>query len=173
VFIMMNPGSSKPLVEVAPVELRDAALVPTKPDRTQYQLMRLMGVQGWERVKVLNLSDLRVPRSQDFFKRVKAFEDQEGHDGHSIFSKARHELVSGLGRQPGGPIMAAWGVDPALKQLAKMALQALSSASILGLRHDNGEWAYRHSLPQTTSAQERWRREALDMLRASCPIRGQ
>ena len=48
VFIMMNPGSSRPLV---PVDNRIHAddihdlrvsLVPTKPDTTQYQVMRLM-----------------------------------------------------------------------------------------------------------------------------------
>lgn len=64
VFIMMNPGSSKPL---APVNNRVHArgihklvvtLVPTKPDTTQYQVMRLMHYRQWRHVRVLNLSDL-------------------------------------------------------------------------------------------------------------------
>src|ERR1700722_18843393 len=46
VFIMMNPGSSRPLVEVNNHIRADAisdlriSLVPTKPDTTQYQVMR-------------------------------------------------------------------------------------------------------------------------------------
>lgn len=44
VFVMMNPGKSKPVEAVDSVELSDAKLVPTKPDSTQYQLMRLMGM---------------------------------------------------------------------------------------------------------------------------------
>lgn len=173
VFVMMNPGSSKPLEQGSPAAPWDAALAPTKPDTTQYQLMRLMGVLGWNRVRVLNLSDLRASRSQDFFELVKSFEDLEGHGGHSIFSSTRQsELVSALVRKAGGPIVAAWGVDPTLKQLATNALQALQGDSILGLAHDNGEWAYRHPLPQTAPAQELWRRNALEMIQAKRPARG-
>src|SRR5277367_4646709 len=48
VFIMMNPGSSRPLVEVdnrisaKAIHELPISLVPTKPDTTQYQVMRIM-----------------------------------------------------------------------------------------------------------------------------------
>ena len=48
VFIMMNPGSSSPLDEVSnciPISAlhkMPISLVPAKPDKTQYQAMRLM-----------------------------------------------------------------------------------------------------------------------------------
>lgn len=167
VFIMMNPGSSHPLGGDAEVELSDARLVPTKPDTTQYQLMRLMSAMGWQRVKVLNLSDLRVTRSADFFERVQEFEARESHDGHSLFAKSRrHELAPALSRRSDAPIVAAWGVDKALQKLAVAAQKALPSMPVLGLRHQNGPWAYRHPLPQTAGAQIQWRRDALLVLRA-------
>jgi hypothetical protein len=122
---------------------------------------------GWQRVKVLNLSDLRVTRSADFFERVEEFEEREGHDGHSLFAKTRRrELLSALSRKTGAPIVAAWGVDRALRRLALNAQEALKGASIRGLPHHNGPWAYRHPLPQTADAQACWRRDALSMVRA-------
>ncbi|WP_162247144.1 DUF1643 domain-containing protein [Rhizobacter sp. Root404] len=169
VFIMMNPGSSEPVVEVEPVELRRAAIVATKPDITQYQLMRLMGVLDWSFIKVLNLSDLRERKSALFYKRFRAFEKQEEQDGHSIFSRNRRaDLEAGLTRKSGAPVVLAWGVNPALRGLAKSALLGLNPSVALGLLHDNGEWAYRHPLPRNRAAQRLWRREALEMLQAKC-----
>jgi len=61
VFIMMNPGSSRPLVEVnnniseKNISQLEVSLVPTKPDTTQYQVMRLMHYCSWNHVRVLNL----------------------------------------------------------------------------------------------------------------------
>src|SRR5438128_2289474 len=73
IFVMMNPGSSRPLVEVdnrirasGIHELR-VSLVPTKPDTTQYQVMRLMHHCQWRHVRVLNLSDIRCAGSGEFF----------------------------------------------------------------------------------------------------------
>ena len=72
VFVMMNPGSSRPLVEVNnPIHAKaihklPISLVPTRPDTTQYQVMRLMHFRCWRHVRVLNLSDLRNPKSAEF-----------------------------------------------------------------------------------------------------------
>lgn len=169
VFIMMNPGSSEPMVEVDTLALRQAAMVATKPDTTQYQLMRLMGVLGWHWVKVLNLSDLRERSSEVFYQRFKEFENLEEHEGHSIFSTTREaDLAAGLCRKSGAPVVLAWGVNPALRGLAQSALQALNRTVVLGLLHGNGEWAYRHPLPRTSAAQRQWRHDALELLQAQC-----
>jgi len=69
IFIMMNPGSSRPLEEVDNVVSEDninkleISLVPTKPDTTQYQVMRVMHYCNWNHVRVLNISDMRDPKS--------------------------------------------------------------------------------------------------------------
>ena len=77
VFIMMNPGSSKPLVDVSQQIAADAidrlhvSLVPTRPDTTQYQVMRLMHFLQWRHVRVLNLSDLRCSKSPEFIQQFE------------------------------------------------------------------------------------------------------
>lgn len=76
VFIMMNPGSSRPLTEVdnrihaKAIHELPISLVPTKPDTTQYQVMRVMHHCEWRHVRVLNLSDLRCPQSSVFNSRA-------------------------------------------------------------------------------------------------------
>jgi len=53
IFIMMNPGSSRPLTEVnnrihaKAIHELPISLVPTKPDTTQYQVMRIMHYCEW------------------------------------------------------------------------------------------------------------------------------
>ena len=97
---MMNPGSSRPLVEVnnriharAIYEL-PISLVPTKPDTTQYQVMRLMHFREWRHVRVLNLSDLRSPKSTEFIKLFQRLEAASNFDSHSVFSDARTAELS-------------------------------------------------------------------------------
>src|SRR5436309_3436598 len=68
IFIMMNPGSSRPLTEVdnhihaKAIHDLSISMVPTKPDTTQYQVMRVMYFCEWRHVRVLNLSDFRCPK---------------------------------------------------------------------------------------------------------------
>ncbi|MBB3182286.1 hypothetical protein [Variovorax sp. Sphag1AA] len=165
VFVMMNPGDSKPLLGTESAPKHEARLVATRPDRTQFQLMRLMGMLGWQRVRVLNLSDLRNPRSSSFYEQLKGFKAHEGHNGHSIFSTTRKaELAGALARKPGAPIVAAWGVGRPLKDLATNAVDALNGKAV-GLNHPRGAWAYRHPLPQRNGPQIQWRLDALELLR--------
>ena len=69
VAVMMNPGASRPLAEP------DAdGWAPAVPDRTQYQLMKLAlhaQQRGWalRHIRVLNLSDLRTPKSAALSRR--------------------------------------------------------------------------------------------------------
>src|SRR6202042_3301860 len=100
VFIMMNPGSSRPLNEVdnrihaKAIHELSISLVPTKPDTTQYQVMRVMHHCEWRHVRVLNLSDLRCTKSVKFFKQFKQLEAVASFDSHSVFSSRRkHELA--------------------------------------------------------------------------------
>jgi len=56
IFIMMNPGSSKPMDENKKIISYTSAnqlvvsLIPTKPDTTQYQLMRVMKYYKWNHI---------------------------------------------------------------------------------------------------------------------------
>lgn len=158
VVVMMNPGSSAP----KPGFARENGMVPTVPDPTQYQVMRLMEKCQWGRVRVLNLSDLRNADSADFRERLKL----SGEDiGHSIFSPKRTaELQAGLDRAPGAPIIAAWGCHNGLESLATLALDALKGNSIIGRPGVHGEWRYWHPLLRNAKFQRQWVEEVFAQL---------
>jgi hypothetical protein len=164
IFIMMNPGSSRPLVEVRNHVRADAihqlliSLVPTKPDTTQYQVMRLMHYCGWKHVRVLNLSDLRCSKSGLFFKQFQRLEEETSFDSHSIFSSRRKtELASKLTEYHCVPVVRAWGVSPALDPLIERCLSRIGkNNTIRGLLKDGTTDKYLHPLPSLQSQQQLW-----------------
>lgn len=149
VFVMMNPGSSWPLQggwDGAAPRSTPKRLVLAKPDTTQYQVMRVMDRMRWERVRVINLSDLHESRSSEFVRRYPAL-----GQAHSIFSAGRRgELARELQRQDGAPLVLAWGVHPRLAPLIAQALPLLKEAGpCLGVqRPDVAGGGYFHLLPQ-------------------------
>ena len=149
VAVMMNPGASRPLATP------DAnGWAPAVPDRTQYQLMKLaLHAQGRglaiRHIRVINLSDLRTPKSAALFEALAGLND----DRHSMFSPRRAaELRQALGGE--APLLRAWGMAKPLGPLASLALSDLGSRKVLGLT-DNGVH-YRHPLPQRADLQTRW-----------------
>ncbi len=160
VVIMMNPGSSVPL-EVKPCEVYSAATiknltpdyVDTKPDTTQYQIMRLMLLKEWKHVRVINLSDLRTPKSSELFKTLKKMKSLQ----HSIFSKKRKsELASRLARKKKAPVICAWGLDNSLLGLIDMAKQALNGIAVIGYADNESTFQFRHASPQKKSEKLEW-----------------
>jgi hypothetical protein len=150
VAVMMNPGGSRPLAEP------DAdGWAPALPDRTQYQLMRLAlraQAAGWplRHIRVINLSDLRTPKSAELFATLAVL----GGDRHSIFSAARtDELAHALGPVQ-VPVLRAWGLARELAALARRAMAATAMHPVLGLT--DKEPFYRHPLPQRADLQQAW-----------------
>lgn len=150
VAVMMNPGASRPLQ--APQADGWAEAV---PDRTQYQLMKLalaaqaQNTRVIRHIRVINLSDLRTPKSAELFKLLH-------HVGgwHSLFDASRtHELRQALGCAD-VPVLRAWGLSPHLRGLAQQASQALAGHPVLGLSDDGMAW--RHPLPQRADLQRAW-----------------
>lgn len=164
VFVMMNPGSSKPLVEVnnriraRAIHRLAISLVPTKPDTTQYQVMRLMRVRQWRHVRVLNLSDLRSAKSAEFIKLFLRLERDSGFDSHSIFSEARaDELSLKLPKSRKTPLVLAWGLSEKLNPLIERCLARLHrNSNILGLLNEGTTNKYRHPLPSLQRDQRKW-----------------
>jgi hypothetical protein len=151
VAVMMNPGGSRPL------GVTDAdGWAPALPDRTQYQLMKLSLLaqrsgRPIRHIRVINLSDLRTPKSAELFDALATLTD----DRHSIFSAQRApQLHRSLGGDARSPVLRAWGLSPQLTRLAGAAVVATSDCEVLGLT-DNG-LAYRHPLPQRAVYQQRW-----------------
>jgi hypothetical protein len=139
IFIMMNPGSSKPeesTLELFNYDVGDMNkmafknyLVKAKPDITQYQVMRVMKNNDWNHVRVINLSDIREPKSSLFFKKCKEFH----HDDfiHSIFSDIRaDELMNALNIDSEIPLVLAWGTSNELKELAIICNTQLQNINI-------------------------------------------
>jgi hypothetical protein len=164
VFIMMNPGSSRPLVEVnnriraRAIHKLPISLVPTKPDTTQYQVMRLMHFRGWRHVRVLNLSDLRSPKSAEFIKLFQRLEDESNFESHSVFSDARtDELLLKLPKSRKTPLVLAWGISDKLTPLIDRCTSSLPrKCKIIGLLEPDTTDKYRHPLPSLQKDQRHW-----------------
>jgi hypothetical protein len=164
VFIMMNPGSSRPLVEVNNRIHADAihelpiSLVPTKPDTTQYQVMRVMHYCDWRHVRVLNLSDLRCSKSSEFFKQFKRLEEEASFDSHSIFSERRTtELALKLTLHSAIPVIRAWGLSASLDQLIERCTSKLSNnKALMGLLKEGSMNKYLHPLPSLQKQKLLW-----------------
>jgi hypothetical protein len=164
VFIMMNPGSSRPLVKVnnhiraQAIHKLAISLVPTKPDTTQYQVMRLMHFREWRHVRVLNLSDLRSPKSADFIKTFQRLERDSHFDSHSIFSEARtDELAIKLPKKRSTLLVLAWGMSEKLNPLIERCLARLPPKSrFKGLMEQGTTNKYRHPLPSLQKDQRIW-----------------
>lgn len=161
-FIMMNPGSSRPLTEVnnrihaKAIHELPVSLVPTKPDTTQYQVMRLMHHCEWRHVRVLNLSDLRCSQSGVFFEQFMGLEDDFSFEAHSVFSDRRRDELA-LKLIDGFSVIRAWGVSPHLDPLIDRCMSKLIEAKVVrGLLKDGTTQKYLHPLPSLQSQQVEW-----------------
>ncbi len=174
VFVMMNPGSSRPVEETSQsidagrISEMQPELAPTVPDTTQYQVMRVMHYKGWQHVRVINLSDLRDPRSGSFAQRYSQLERESGRTVHSMFYAERSTQLSyHLSRKPGGPIVCAWGVSDDLNPLIERAMKALASEpKVTGLAKPGQEGKYFHPLPSLQRQKEQWVVQMLEQLNA-------
>ncbi|MFM7895976.1 MAG: hypothetical protein ACKO8L_08615 [Flavobacterium sp.] len=144
IVIMMNPGSSKPLDEKHVVKNyrfegylkeKNFTLIPTKPDSAQYQIMRLMELNNWNFVRILNLSDLRNGNSSNFKKEFKKALDVDTSSPHCItHPKRKQELKNALISKT-NKIIAAWGE---IKELENSAKEILSlDFEIIGVPREN------------------------------------
>jgi hypothetical protein len=147
--IMMNPGGSKPLNgdEVSGIETL------AKPDKTQDQIMSVMLNCNFEYARVLNLSDLREPKSSDFIEEIIKM-DSQGIT-HSIFHKARINDLNKLWVK-NVPVIFGWGVHYKLKPLALKALSFCNFSNPIGIQKPKYPWAFYHPLPRGANKQKEW-----------------
>lgn len=175
VIIMMNPGSSKPLsgqpeeLKTGQLPLTHKKLVSTKPDTTQYQLMRVMHYCGWDYVRVLNLSDLREPKSGNFAKQYRRLESDQQYREHSIFCDSRsRELAQAFRRKPDAPIICAWGISPLLDPLIDQCTRAIRQyGDLVGLQKEDAPHRYFHPLPALQSAKRKWVTDMVALLKTT------
>lgn len=152
ILIMMNPGSSHPIGTKSFIDIHKKfcnKIVPTIPDNTQYQIMRVMEKCNFHYARVLNLSDLCESKSNCFYAKIKNLKIK-----HSIFQDERESDFNDLFNTNAKQI-AAWGVNNALKNLAESALKKISKNKI-GWNKPNIEWTYYHPLPPNKHKQDEW-----------------
>jgi hypothetical protein len=174
IAIMMNPGSSHPIEQGDTDNLISMPLpagfpkplVLTQPDNTQYQIMRIMVSMHWQHVRVLNISDLRDPKSPSFIARTqKLAAAQPGGSTHSLFCEARAvERKSMLHRKPGAPIIIGWGQDSGLIPLAKQCLKCLNGDKIVTVPAGNDPALTAHPSPMLQKKKEAWLASILQAL---------
>lgn len=147
--IMMNPGGSKPLNEIDNSNTETLA----KPDVTQNQIMKIMLNGNFKYARVLNLSDIREPKSKIFYTKIK--EMDKLNIAHSIFSESRKEDFNKLWVH-NVPVVFGWGVNRKLKNLALKAIEKTDVSNPVGVQKLNFPWAYYHPLPPNNNKQKEW-----------------
>ena len=155
--VMMNPGSSKPKDGNENSKFETRAI----PDNTQDQIMRVMENCDFEFARILNLSDLREPRSSVFYKKIEQLEKQKL--SHSIFDVKRKADYEAL-FEKGIPVIYAWGVNKKLSELARMASKRIGEIHPIGLNKKGVNYAYYHPLPQNYTKQKEWAEMITEMI---------
>jgi hypothetical protein len=165
VVIMMNPGSSRPIEDgdtdrlltmPLPIDFKKP-LVLTQPDNTQYQIMRIAVSKGWKHVRILNISDIRDPKSPSFIARTKALDGIPGGGAHSLFSKVRkNEREQMLRRKPGAPFILGWGQDAGLIPLAEQCLSCIEGEKVVTIPSESNPILTAHPSPMMQAKKEEW-----------------
>ena len=107
---------------------------------------------------MLNLSDLRSPKSAEFIKLFQRLEDDSNFDSHSVFSDARtDELSLKLLKSRKTPLVLAWGISDKLTPLIDRCMSRLPRKSkVIGLLEPGTTKKYRHPLPSLQRDQRHW-----------------
>lgn len=156
--VMMTPGSSYPLDKIDNNTVASEAV----PDKTQDQIMKVMNSAGFDYARILNLSDLRTPNSNDLYKFLKS--EKSRIFPHSIFDDKRKIELDTLFVK-GVPVIYGWGVNPALNSLVEMAVKTIKCDTPIGIKKDRTEHSYYHPLPQVYQDQVEWVNKVTQMLK--------
>jgi hypothetical protein len=171
VFVMMNPGSSKPESKAdngqGPWSETKifVDLVKAKPDPTQYMLASLAIEKGWKRILVINLSDVREADSNKFVKKLKQLPVY-----HSVFSTSRNDDLRKLLEKSKDKrkVYVAWGLkqEKVFLELATMVKRRIEDMGFepIGVEAEFNDVLYEHPLPKTWEKRRVWLRKMVDLI---------
>lgn len=164
IVIMVNPGSCTPKdsAYIYPPHHEKGKFVKANTDPTQYQLMRLMKRMDYDRLDILNLSDICAGNFTEFQRQFNQLETL-GIDSHSIFSIEREEELARLTRHD-VPIILGWGTNSGLRNMAITALKALKGKMLYGLEYDTEPY-YRHPNPMLQTRCIAWLNDMEEQLK--------
>lgn len=159
--VMMNPGSSRPLHstdkshEVKSFSEADKLLlkgkfIPAHPDPTQYQVERVMHRMKWNHVRVINLADVREPKSYVFTDSIRK------KNPYSIFSEERRTALLQLCTNE--TVICGWGMDRKLTPLIDPAVDFLkeNQVKVIGQANDAQDIYFRHPSPMMKTGKMKW-----------------
>ena len=148
--VLLNPGTCLPLAGTDSVSLLTGGverlpLLPATPDNTLHQLMRLMERMNWHHLRVINLTDLRTGKFEEY-REGQIFMEQYGDVRHTIFSEERrNELVPYM--KETSVMIAGWGTKSAIGPAAERAHAILSeTGKVYGLDYHKHPLYY-HPFP--------------------------
>lgn len=165
--VMMNPGSSRPInhdyeeksyhVDNLERLINYREFVPTRPDNSQYQIMRLMVGQGWKHVRILNLSDLRSGNSGQFKKMFISAAESDASHPHSIFHSDRRQELFGLTYMEEPAVIFAWGKTTFLSEFATEAISIFHIyPRLCGIKVKGDSVSYYHANQRTPDRLRGW-----------------
>jgi hypothetical protein len=159
IFVLANPGLCTPKqssYEIPHLSVEETAVNYTlaKTDNTQYQIMRFMQLKNWNKILLINLSDIRAGNLNEFRKKLNEAK-KAGFESHSIFSALRVNELKKVIAQCTGQTILAWGTDPIVKQLANRACDVLPQERIIGMKHEKAPFYY-HASPTPLKGKIRW-----------------
>ncbi|MCM3611055.1 hypothetical protein M4S82_07290 [Planococcus sp. MERTA32b] len=137
-FVLLNPGKCLPVdgeetISLLTGEADNLPMLPATPDNTMYQLMRLMERMEWNYVQIINLTDLKTGKFEEYLECQKWMR-VHCDNRHNIFSIDRyHELLDRV--ENAGVVIAGWGTKSQIISAAEEANTILwEIAEVKGLR---------------------------------------
>lgn len=175
IVVMMNPGSSKP-IDNEYIEKRytvsnlnnliTSKLIETKPDNTQYQIMRLMLERELNHAIVLNLSDLRNGKSGEFSKIFNSLSIIDYSHPDSILNDLRKkEFDSIIENYSQEYILVGWGNLKNQEEFMKKAIDKFSKFKLIGIKSNNCTYCYGHPSPQQKMQKINWLKEIIEQMK--------
>lgn len=159
--IMLNPGSSRPLdneyleteILVTKIdELNNLTLIDAKPDTTQYQIMRVMNELQFSYAHIINLYDVREPKSSFLLDNAKRGKLQVEA---SIFSNKRQSELNNYFTVD-TTVILAWGNVKPIIEIEKKAFVKITKLTnkIFTVRGKNNIIC--HPSPQNHNFKLKW-----------------
>lgn len=171
ICIMMNPGSSYPMTkEINDERNKDSDfgnlknLVLTRPDNTQYQIMRIAKELKWSHIRVINLSDIRNSNSNDFIYQTKQINEKFSSHLHSIFSNQRIKECNNALNSKNKNVILGWGQNKDLIPFAKKCFERISKHNITRVESNVHGLLNLHPSPMIQKKKEEWLREIIKQI---------
>lgn len=166
IFILMNPGSAASVNEGGILKKTKEkgyfeVILPIDADPTIKVIASLMEKMDYDKVRIINLSDQRASRSEEFLKGIQNAGDSiEAEElKASIFHPLRKKDLKQYFIK-NVPIILGWGVDQRLSRLSELCIDCLDPKMVFGLQKANSSTQYYHPLRRPITSGDKRKQES-------------